>query len=198
MHALHPPRADRPVLREEALMPRTTRAAAVLAAALLTTTAAPALASSGHHPPPRPGSVSASGVLDWNRELRTIVTTPGLQPANLHPTRSFALLQAAEYDAVVSVTRTGKPYQFEVPAPRDARADVAADQAAHDVLTALYPSVTADLDHLLTTQLSLVAKGSPRTGGVRVGAAVARLLVHDRAFDGSAVTPPPFVAGTAP
>jgi membrane-associated phospholipid phosphatase len=166
--------------------------------ALLSATATPALAAQGRHPSSPPATAaSASSVLDWNRELMTIVATPGLQPATLHPTRSFALLQAAEYDAVVSVTKVGKPYQFEVPAPRDARADVAADQAAHDVLTALYPSVAADLDQLLATQLSSVAKGSPRTGAVRVGAAVARLLVHDRAFDGSAATPPPFVAGTA-
>jgi hypothetical protein len=45
------------------------------------------------------------------------------------PTRSFAILQAAEYDAVVSITHVDQPYLFTVQAPRDARPDAAADQA---------------------------------------------------------------------
>jgi hypothetical protein len=70
----------------------------------------PALAATARHEPvPRsavaftPGS--GRSVADWNRELITIGGTPGAQPATVHPTRSFALLQAAEYDAVTSITR---------------------------------------------------------------------------------------------
>jgi len=33
------------------------------------------------------------------------------------PTRSSAILQAAEHDAVVSITHVGQPYLFTVPAP---------------------------------------------------------------------------------
>ena len=49
------------------------------------------------------------------------------------------MLQAAEYDAVVSITKAAPPYGSAVPAPDGARPDAAADQAAHDVLVALYP-----------------------------------------------------------
>jgi membrane-associated phospholipid phosphatase len=130
--------------------------------------------------------------------LVTILGTPGLQPATVHPTRSFAILQAAEYDAVVSSTHSGRPYLFSVPAPRDARADAAAEQAAHDVLAALYPPVQSQVDQQLATELASIPDGRGKSDGVVVGASVAKLLVSVRAFDGSAVTPPPFTAGTQP
>src|SRR5690348_8497861 len=79
---------------------------------------------------------SGQSAVEWNRELITILGTPGAQPATVHPTRSFAILQAAEYDSVVSITRAAPPYLFSVPAPHGARPDAAADQAAHAVLAA--------------------------------------------------------------
>src|SRR4051794_40837303 len=71
-------------------------------------------------------------VLDWNRALLRLVRTPGAQPATVHPTRSFAILQAAIYDAVVSATGGGRPYLFSERAPRGARPDAAAAAAGHD------------------------------------------------------------------
>jgi hypothetical protein len=64
---------------------------------------------------------SGQSVVDWNKELITILGTPGAQPATVHPTRSFAILQAAEYDAVVSITHAAPPYLFSVHAPRGGR-----------------------------------------------------------------------------
>ena len=71
---------------------------------------------------------NASGaiVIAWNKELLHIVQTPGAQPATLHPTRSYAILHAAIYDAVVSITRDAPAYLFSVSAPSGARADAAA------------------------------------------------------------------------
>jgi membrane-associated phospholipid phosphatase len=137
-------------------------------------------------------------VIDWNRELISLLGTPGLQPATIHPTRSFAILQAAEYDAVVSVTHVGKPYLFSVSAPRDARPDAAADQAAHDVLTSLYPAAKSSADQLLAAELGAIPTSQGKRDGIRVGADAAQLLVGLRASDGSAAIPPPFVAGTQP
>jgi hypothetical protein len=111
-----------------------TRALTGLAAAVLVGTTGTAYAATqGRHPAPGKAigsSAHGSGqsIVDWNRELITLLGTPGLQPATMQPTRSFAILQAAEYDAVVSTTHIGQPYLFSVPAPRDARADAAADQ----------------------------------------------------------------------
>ena len=58
--------------------------------------------------------------IDWNRQLISILGTPNAQPATVHPTRSFAMLQAAEYDAVVSITHAAPPYRSVVHAPGDA------------------------------------------------------------------------------
>ncbi len=44
--------------------------------------------------------LSGDTVIAWNQELLHIVQTPGLQPATVHPTRSYAILHAAIYDAL--------------------------------------------------------------------------------------------------
>jgi membrane-associated phospholipid phosphatase len=116
----------------------------------------------------------------------------------MHPTRSFAILQAAEYDAVVSITRAAQPYVFSVPAPPGARPAAAADQATHDVLTALYPAQKSALDQMLAAQLAAIPDTPGKQQAIQAGASVARLLIDLRATDGSAVTPPPFVPGTEP
>src|SRR5690349_19847993 len=143
---------------------------------------------------------SGSGqlVVDWNRELITILGTAGAQPATVHPTRSFAILQAAEYDAVTSITRAAPSYRFRVPAPRGARPDAAADKAAHDVLTALYPALKAGPDQLLAGELAAIPDSRGKQQGIRVGEIVAKRLIGLRSSDGSATTPPPFIAGTKP
>ncbi len=175
----------------------------VVTAAVVAGVAAPALAATARHGPGsrssaafRPGS--GQSVVDWNRELITILGTPGAQPATVHPTRSFALLQAAEYDAVTSITRAAPPYLFSVRAPRGARPDAAADQAAHDVLAALYPPLKSGPDQLLAGELAAIPDTPGKQRGIRVGEIVAERLIGVRSSDGSAATPPPFVAGNQP
>ncbi|MDH6129891.1 vanadium-dependent haloperoxidase [Kitasatospora sp. GP82] len=141
---------------------------------------------------------SGRSVVEWNRELIGILSDPKAQPSTVHPTRSFALLQAAEYDAVVSITRADPPYVFSVSAPQGARADVAADQAAHDVLVALYPTKRAGVDQQLSSQLSAIADGAGKQAGIGVGAAVARQLISLRSTDGSSTKAPPFTPGSLP
>jgi len=174
-------------------------AALGLVLGVVTTTAITAVATNNTKPPPaRADGRSGAIVVAWNKELLHIVQTPGDQPANIHPTRSFAITHAAIYDAVVSITRDDPPYLFSVPAPREARIDAAAAQAAHDSLAALYPKLQPELDGLLASQLAAIPDAKPKEDGIRVGAEVAARLVADRANDGSAVIPPPFVAGTQP
>ena len=95
--------------------------AAAVAAAGLTTTALASSSSAAGSATGRQSAVAfrpGSGrlVVDWNQELIAIAGSPGAQPATVHPTRSFAILQAAEYDAVTSITRQDPPYLFSVPA----------------------------------------------------------------------------------
>ncbi|SFW85379.1 vanadium-dependent haloperoxidase [Amycolatopsis australiensis] len=162
------------------------------AAAVLATTGLPGPAAAA---PPRPNG--ADVVLAWNRELLAVVRTPGLQPATVHPTRSFALLHAAMHDAVVATAGTGRPYLFTVDVPGHAAPEAAAAQAAHDVLATLYPSEGSEFASLLAGQLVRVGPAG-RDAGVRAGRLVARLLLGLRANDGSAAVPPVPAPGTAP
>jgi membrane-associated phospholipid phosphatase len=181
-------------------------AAFMAAAAVVAGVAAPATAAAaaagreGASPPTSVAFSPGSGqsVVDWNHELISILGTPGAQPATVHPTRSFAILQAAEYDAVVSITHAAKPYLFSVDAPAGARPDAAADQAAHDVLAALYPAQKSGIDQVLAGQLAAIPGTTGKQQGIQVGARVAKRLVALRSTDGSALTPPPFVPGTKP
>src|SRR5438132_8769546 len=107
---------------------------AVLAAANL----APAIAQA---------TQPVSQVVQWNRILLVVVRTPGAQPATIHPTRSFAIMHAAIYDAVNAIDRTHKPYLVRLSGIlRSASQDAAAAVAAHDVLVVLYPNFQAMLD----------------------------------------------------
>ena len=143
-------------------------------------------------------SSSGAIVIAWNKELLKIVQTPGAQPATGHPTRSYAILHAAIYDAVVSITRDAPAYLFSVSAPRDARADAAAATAGHDTLTALYPTWKAALDQQLAGELATIPNGAGKQQGIQVGQTVAARFIAIRANDGSAAKPEPFVPGTQP
>src|SRR5437763_1798839 len=146
-----------------------------------------------------PGANSSGAiVIAWNQELLHIVQTPGAQPTTVHPTLSFAILHAAIYDAIVSITRDAPAYVFSVNAPSGARPDAAAAQAGHDTLVALYPKWKAALDQQLASELATIPNGMGKQQGIQVGNVVATRLLAMRATDGSAVTPPPFVPGNQP
>jgi membrane-associated phospholipid phosphatase len=176
------------------------------AAAVLTLAVAPGLALAATAPAdaaPRAHEAAAAPagghiVAEWNQQLISLIAVPGAQPASIHPTRSFALLQAAEYDAVTSITHGPAPYLFSVNASPGARPDVAVAQAAHDVLVSLYPAAQRQLDDHLRRDLDAAGDDVRTREGRAVGRLVATLLGDLRAFDGSASTPPSFVAGTGP
>lgn len=144
--------------------------------------------------PPGSGTI----VIDWNKELVRIVSTPGAQPATIHPTRSFAILHAAIYDAVVSITHSSSPYLFSVSAPPDARPDAAAAEAGHDALVALYPSMKSALDQQLARELAAISDDPGRQHGVEVGHEAATLMLAVRAGDGSSAPPPPLAPPVQP
>jgi hypothetical protein len=142
---------------------------------------------------------STDPVIQWNRNLLAIVRTPGAQPATIHPTRSFAILHAAIYDAVNAIDRTHQSYAVKFSGvSRHASPAAAADAAAHDVLVALYPQLTGKLDATFQQSLTLVRDGVAKTEGIRIGEAVAQAILALRSNDGANQAPLPYVFGTAP
>jgi membrane-associated phospholipid phosphatase len=145
---------------------------------------------------PSRGSVDV--VVEWNRTLLAIIRTPGAQPATVHPTRSFAMMHAAIYDAVNSITRTHEPYvAFVARGHHDASPAAAAAAAAHKVLVVLYPAFTTALDAELQRGLSH-RPDRDELEGVRIGEAAADQILALRRKDGSDAVPPPYSFGSAP
>jgi hypothetical protein len=138
-------------------------------------------------------------VVTWNATLLAIVRTPGAQPKTIHPTRSFAIMHAAIYDAVNAIDRTHKLYlvPFNDRVSPSASQDAAAVSAAHEILLALYPASQATLDAQLQKSLALIPDGLDKTEGIAIGKAVADEILAARSNDGSNAQPVPFVFGNA-
>lgn len=137
-------------------------------------------------------------VIQWNRNLLIILRTPGVQPATIHPTRSYAIMHAAIYDAVNTIDRTHQPYLIRLPRPdRDASQDAAVDAAAHEVLVALYPGQKPTLDAELTQSLAQIPDGEDKVEGIAIGQTVADEILGIRSTDGANAKPIPYVFGTA-
>jgi len=144
-------------------------------------------------------SQSVNPVLQWNRALLVIVRTPGAQPATIHPTRSFAIMHAAIYDAVNAIDKTHKSYFVNLRGvSQSASQDAAAAAAAHEVLVGLYPQFQAMLDAQLQQSLAQIPDGAHKADGIIIGQTVADGILALRSNDGSNAPPIPYVFGNAP
>jgi len=142
---------------------------------------------------------SVNQVLQWNRTLLVIVRTPGAQPATVHPTRSFAIMHAAMYDAVNAIDGAHTPYLVHfTDVSRSASQDAAAAAAAHEVLVTLYPQFQTQLDEQLLQVLAQIPEGADKAQGISIGQAVADRILALRSNDGANAQPIPFVFGNAP
>jgi PAP2 superfamily protein len=147
----------------------------------------------------QPASPAVNPVVQWNRNLLLIVRTPGAQPATIHPTRSFAIMHAAIYDAVNAIDRKHKPYLVRLSGvSRDASQEAAAAAAAHEVLVALYPTFKSTLDAELLQSLAQIPERPGKAEGISIGQTVADRILALRNNDGSNAQPSPYVFGNAP
>jgi len=164
---------------------------------LLAGTTVAVLAAASLAPVMAQATQTVSQVVQWNKTLLSIVRTPGAQPATIHPTRSFAIMHAAIYDAVNAIDGTHKPYLVRLSASHFASQEAAAAAAAHEVLVKLYPNFQATLDDQLQRALAQLANAG-RADGSQIGNTVADRILALRANDGSNAQPIPYVFGTAP
>jgi hypothetical protein len=161
------------------------------------TTAVALLAAGNLVPAMAQATKPVNQVVQWNRTLLVIVRTPGAQPATVHPTRSFAIMHGAIYDAVNAIDRTHKPYLVRLSASHFASQEAAAAAAAHEVLVKLYPNFQATLDAQFQQALSQLPNGG-KVDGISIGNTVADRILALRSNDGSNAEPIPYVFGNAP
>src|SRR4029077_9989130 len=104
--------------------------------------------------------------------------------------------QAAVYDSVNAIDGSFEPYHAHVHASHGASLEAAAAQAAHDTLSALFPSQASIFDSALAADLVGIPPGRARQGA-EVGHAVALQILDWRSTDGSGATVP-YTPGTDP
>src|SRR5579864_6761353 len=144
-------------------------------------------------------AATVNPVIEWNRTLLVILRTAGAQPPTIHSTRSFAILHASISDAVNNIDGTYSPYLVRLSdVSRLASQPAAADQAAHDVLVALYPTFQTTLDSELQQDLAEIPEGQDKADGVTVGQKVAAQILAFRSTDGATLTLPPYIPGNHP
>jgi hypothetical protein len=132
-------------------------------------------------------SAPADVVLEWNQLLQATVPAT----ASLVAPRFYSMMHIAMFDAANSVERDYSRYRVQLWHHAGMSVELAAAQAAHDVLLALLPASQAAYDAALADRL---AKVSPwQRWSVHIGSAVAREILAWRENDGWAATPSPYV-----
>jgi hypothetical protein len=126
-------------------------------------------------------------IVEWNEILEGVLPTSGLSPP-----RHYAMLHIAMFDAINSIERSYRPYRLRVHAPRGACPEVAAAQAARDLLAAQFPTAHATFDTALRARIARANPGEAKHA-MRVGKAVAAAVLKWRQDDGWTVAPPPYV-----
>jgi hypothetical protein len=132
----------------------------------------------------RPSLALAQGaelVIEWNRVLMTVA--PVAPPAPPTVQRPASMMHIAMFDAVNAIEDAYTPYRIQVRASHGASPEAAAAQAAHDVLTPLFPTEQATLDALLASHLAGIPPGRAKQG-IAIGRAVAQAILAWRQNDG--------------
>jgi hypothetical protein len=135
-------------------------------------------------------------IFQWDRVLGQTLGA-GIHPGHIHPTRSFSMLHLAMFDAANSVDGSYEPYLTEVPGTKNASIEAAAAYAAHGVLSGLYPSRIAVYDAELAASLEGI-KPNRAHQAERVGTAVAKNMLANRANDGWDAPWTPYILDMTP
>ena len=138
---------------------------------------------------------SADAVTDWNIAFENTLQAPAERGPRV-PVRVLAIMHAAMFDAVNGIEKDYQPLHVTDPAPVGARAEAAAIQAAHTVLTALRPAYQANWDAQLAASLASLPGNAGNAQSIARGrawgTAVAHAIIAWRANDGSTTVLPPF------
>jgi hypothetical protein len=131
-------------------------------------------------------------VIEWNALMEATVPNS----AGVTLPRGYAMMHIAMFDAVNSIEGGYTGYHVRIPVSAAASSDVAAAQAAHDVLVGLFPAATATADALLATRVQGTDPALAQVGA-QVGKSVANKILQWRANDGWA-TPQTYTPAAVP
>src|SRR5262249_91243 len=99
--------------------------------------------------------------------------------------RVMAIVHIAVFDAVNAIVGGYRSYSGLSLASRDTSLNAAIAQAAHDTLSALFPSQAADFDTALDEDLKPISNGRAKNQGIDLGPRGGGAILELRQNDGS-------------
>ena len=125
---------------------------------------------------------SGNPVTEWNTILLDAVRTASSAPPLA--SRNMAMVHAAIYDSVNSISKKYSPYRVSIDAPAGASAEAATAAAAHRTLVGLYPAQAGKFDAALQSSLAKIPDGKAKQDGIALGQQVADQIISSRNTDG--------------
>ncbi|MEG4456515.1 M10 family metallopeptidase C-terminal domain-containing protein [Microcoleus sp. N9_A1] len=126
--------------------------------------------------------LSANPVIEWNGVMLNAVRTSNTAPPLA--SRNMAMVHAAIYDAVNSISKKYTPYLVEIDPPAGTSAEAATAAAAHRVLVNLYPAQAVTFDEAYASSLAKITDGKAKQDGIALGQQVADQIISSRSTDG--------------
>jgi len=126
--------------------------------------------------------LSANPVIEWNGVMLNAVRTASTPPPLA--SRNMAMVHAAIYDAVNSISKKYTPYLVEIDPPAGTSAEAATAAAAYGVLRLLYPAQGATFDEAYASSLTKITDGKAKQDGIALGQQVADQIISSRSTDG--------------
>jgi len=114
----------------------------------------------------------------------------GEQLGPTRASRAMAIIHIAMFDSVNAIGGDYRSYTHVPAANHNASMDAAISQAAHDTLSALYPSQKATFDQELANELNQISSGQAKDEGIMVGRRAATAILALRSNDGSETAEP--------
>ncbi|MGB8691326.1 MAG: chemotaxis protein CheB [Microcoleus sp.] len=155
--------------------------------------------------------ISGNAVTGWNATLLEAVRTDSTAPPLA--SRNMAMVHAAIYDSVNSISKKYSPYRVNIDAPAGASEEAATAAAAHRVLVSVYPAQAVKFNEAYTSSLAKIPDGKSKDDGIALGQQVADQIITLRSTDGASKvveytpktdpgswvpTPPDFAPGLLP
>ncbi|MEG4396500.1 phosphatase PAP2 family protein [Microcoleus sp. BROC3] len=126
--------------------------------------------------------LSGNPVVEWNGVMLNAVRTASTAPPLA--SRNMAMVHAAIYDAVNSISKKYSPYQVNIDAPAGTSAEAATAAAAHRVLVTVYPAQAATFNEAYASSLAKITDGKAKQDGIALGQQVADQIISSRSTDG--------------
>lgn len=126
--------------------------------------------------------LSGNPVIEWNGVMLNAVRTSNTAPPLA--SRNMAMVHAAIYDSVNSISKKYTPYLVEIDPPAGTSAEAATAAAAHRVLVNLYPAQAATFNEAYASSLAKITDGKAKEDGIALGQQVADQIISSRSTDG--------------